>query len=70
MTRIWRWIVHWWRGLEREFSSTDTQRARARLSSVVQDDARVNRLNERVRRVRRENNLGPQISRALRTRRP
>lgn len=69
MSTIWRWIMHWWRG-PAEPDSAGTLQARKRLDEVSRDDVRVKRLDERVQRVRKENHLGPAISRALRARRP
>lgn len=67
--RMWRWVVNWWRG-PLAAPSPETERARERLDEVCRDDARVDRLDRRTQRARRENNLGPAISRALRARRP
>ena len=68
MTRLWRLLVRWLR--EPVVDPTDTQRARERLAGVERDDLRVERLDALIRRKQRENNLGPQISRPLRARRP
>lgn len=69
MIRMWRWIVNRWRGPLTK-PSPDTQRAQKRLADVCLDDVRVNKLDARTQRARRENHLGPAISRALRARRP
>jgi hypothetical protein len=68
MTKIWGWLVAWWRGSTT--SPQEVQQARKRLDDVVRDDIRVERLDARMKRVQRENHLGPSISRALRARRP
>lgn len=68
MIKIWGWLVEWWRGSAT--SPHDVQKARERLDDVVRDDIRVERLDARMKRVQRENHLGPSISRALRARRP
>lgn len=67
--RMWRWLVNWWRGPS-SGQSVETVEAEKRLADVCQDDVRVDRLDARVQRARRENHLGPQISRALRVRKP
>lgn len=69
MTRMWGWIVRLLRRPE-PYDSTETVQARKRLDDTVRDDARVERLDARMKRVQRENHLGPSISRALRARRP
>lgn len=68
MTKIWGWLVTWWRGSTT--SPQEVQQARKRLDDVVRDDVRVERLDARMKRAQRENHLGPSISRALRARRP
>lgn len=68
MMKIRRWLVRRLRWTHTE--PIDTQRARDRLAEVTRDDGRVDELSREVQRVRRQNNLGPQISRALRARRP
>lgn len=69
MRALWRWLVRVWRP-GTGVPSPATENARQRLENVCHDDARVKRLHDEVVRVQRENNLGPQISRALRARRP
>lgn len=69
MSKVWERIMHWWRK-PAAYDSTETMQARKRLDEVRRDDVRVDSLGARVRRVQRENNLGPAISQALRARRP
>lgn len=61
--------MRWWRGPVAT-PSPGAREASARFDQVTRDDARVDRLDREVKRVQRQNNLGPAISRALRARRP
>lgn len=62
-------IARLWRVLTRNRPSPELTRARERLEEVRGDDARIADLTREIARTRRENHLGPKISRALRARR-